>query len=128
MADDQTKLSDEKISKARNVAPTLLIGLGGTGKEVLLRFRRRLYERYGIFGFPTTGYLWIDTDTRNRNIDDQPLDHIMQQVMLRGVPLALRWLLPPGLPLRRAGRYLIADGQVREPADGRVAVRMRLER
>ncbi|HJQ25677.1 MAG TPA: tubulin-like doman-containing protein [Blastocatellia bacterium] len=83
MADDQTKLSDEKIAKARNVAPTLLVGLGGTGKEVLLRLRRRLYERYGIFGFPTMGYLWIDTDTRNRNIDDQPLDHIMQQVMLR---------------------------------------------
>jgi len=69
--------------KARSVAPTLLLGLGGTGKEVMLRLRKRFYERYGKFGFPTVGYLWIDTDTRNNNIDDQPLDHIMQQVMFK---------------------------------------------
>jgi hypothetical protein len=29
------------------VGPTLMIGLGGTGKEVLLRLRRKLVERYG---------------------------------------------------------------------------------
>ncbi|HJQ70918.1 MAG TPA: tubulin-like doman-containing protein [Blastocatellia bacterium] len=83
MADNQERFSSKKIAKARSVAPTILIGLGGTGKEVLLRLRRRLYERYGILGFPTMGYLWIDTDTRNRNIDNQPLDHVMEQVMLK---------------------------------------------
>lgn len=29
-----------------SVVPTLYIGLGGTGKDVLMRFRRRLYEDY----------------------------------------------------------------------------------
>ncbi|HVG19052.1 MAG TPA: tubulin-like doman-containing protein [Blastocatellia bacterium] len=83
MAEDQTKIIDGIANKVRNVAPTILIGVGGTGKEVLLRLRRRFYERYNMFGFDTVSYLWIDTDTRNRNIDDQPLDHIMEQVMFR---------------------------------------------
>src|ERR1044072_2309034 len=83
MADDQSKVTDTLTAGARNVAPTILLGLGGTGKEVLLRLRKRFYERYGEFGFPTVGYLWLDTDTRNTNIDDQPLDHIMQQVMFK---------------------------------------------
>ena len=30
-----------------NLAPTMLIGLGGTGKETLLRIRRMFYERGG---------------------------------------------------------------------------------
>lgn len=83
MADNQARIIDGIASRVRNVAPTIIIGLGGTGKEVLLRLRRRFYERYNIFGFPTVAYLWIDTDTRNRNIDDQPLDHIMEQVMFK---------------------------------------------
>jgi hypothetical protein len=29
-----------------SVVPTLFIGLGGTGKDVIMRFRRRLYEEY----------------------------------------------------------------------------------
>src|SRR5438309_430793 len=67
----------------RQVAPTILIGLGGTGKEILLRLRRRFYERYNFFGFPTMAYLWVDTDTRNINIDGQVLDHIMDAVKFR---------------------------------------------
>jgi len=81
MAEDQAR--PDQAGKVRHVAPTIIIGLGGTGKEVLLRLRRRFYERYNIFGFPTIAYLWVDTDTRNRNIDGQPLNHIMEQVMFR---------------------------------------------
>lgn len=83
MSDNQARIIDGIVNKVRNVAPTIIIGLGGTGKEVLLRLRRRFYERYNMFGFPTVAYLWVDTDTRNRNIDDQPLDHIMEQVMFK---------------------------------------------
>lgn len=79
MAEEQTQVG--AAGRVRNVAPTIIIGLGGTGKEVLLRLRRRFYEKYNDFSFPTIGHLWIDTDTRNIDIDDQPLDHIMQQVM-----------------------------------------------
>lgn len=83
MAEAQSKQAVGKAARVRHVAPTIVIGLGGTGKEVLLRLRRRFQERYNLFGFPTMGYLWVDTDTRNTNIDDKPLDHIMEQVMFR---------------------------------------------
>jgi Tubulin like len=49
-----------------NLAPTMLIGIGGTGKDVLLRIRRLFYERGGkkdnIIGYPIIGYLVLDTD------------------------------------------------------------------
>ena len=49
--------------KAQPIRPTLLIGLGGTGGDVLLRVRRKFQERFGdLSRFPTVGYLYIDTD------------------------------------------------------------------
>ncbi|HEX8140669.1 MAG TPA: tubulin-like doman-containing protein [Pyrinomonadaceae bacterium] len=84
MAEEQRNIVDGgTAANVRRVAPTILIGLGGTGKEVLLRLRRRFYERYNIFGFPTMAYLWIDTDTQNTDIDGQALDHIMESVLFR---------------------------------------------
>jgi Tubulin like len=84
MAEEQRNIVDDgTAANVRKVAPTILIGLGGTGKEVLLRLRRRFYERYNFFGFPTMAYLWVDTDTRNVNIDGQVLDHIMDAVKFR---------------------------------------------
>src|SRR5438034_7551738 len=65
------------------VEPTLLIGLGGTGKEVLLRLRQRFVEKYNIVGFPTMAYLWIDTDTQNHNIDGQAIDYIAEQALFK---------------------------------------------
>ncbi len=51
-------LQDNKL-----VSPTLLIGLGGTGKEVLLRLRRLVVERYGsLSNLPFVQYLHLDTD------------------------------------------------------------------
>lgn len=50
------------------IRPTLLIGLGGTGREVLLRVRQRFVERYGVAGFPAVSYLWIDTDVDNPEV------------------------------------------------------------
>ena len=56
---------DESFIKIR---PTLLIGLGGTGGDVLLRIRRRFCERYGsLQTFPIVSYLWIDTDTSEKS-------------------------------------------------------------
>jgi len=56
------------------LSPTLILGLGGTGKDVLLRIRKMFFERYGKnpfggIGFPVIGYLAIDTD-------DQKLDGV----------------------------------------------------
>ncbi|MCH9647695.1 MAG: hypothetical protein K0U98_05605 [Deltaproteobacteria bacterium] len=54
-----TKKNDNKP-----VSPTLMIGLGGTGKEVLLRLRRLVVERYGsLSALPFLRYVHVDTDT-----------------------------------------------------------------
>ena len=46
------------------VGPTLMIGLGGTGKEVLLRLRRKIVERYGSLNrLPFIKFMHLDTDT-----------------------------------------------------------------
>ncbi|MFW5629113.1 MAG: tubulin-like doman-containing protein [Candidatus Cloacimonadaceae bacterium] len=48
---------------------TLLIGVGGSGKEVIMRFRRKLNEMYdGLGRHPYIEYLWLDTDSRNKSI------------------------------------------------------------
>jgi hypothetical protein len=49
-----------------NITPTLVIGLGGTGKDTVLLLRKRLYESYqmidGCLGLPSVQFLVIDTD------------------------------------------------------------------
>jgi hypothetical protein len=45
------------------VGPTLVIGLGGTGKEALLRLRRKIVEQYGSLDrLPFLRFMHIDTD------------------------------------------------------------------
>ena len=67
MANESTTTAPEQV--ASYVAPTLLIGLGGTGKDVLLRIRRMFYERHGkradgSIGFPIVGYLALNPNAR----------------------------------------------------------------
>ena len=42
----QSIYSTAPTNVLESVVPTLFIGLGGTGKDVIMRFRRRLYEEY----------------------------------------------------------------------------------
>lgn len=59
-------MADREIIRIR---PTLLVGLGGTGGDVLLRIRRRFYEKFGnLEEFPIVAYLWIDTDRSEKHI------------------------------------------------------------
>jgi hypothetical protein len=45
------------------IRPTLILGLGGFGGEVLLKIRRRFYEQHGSLDeFPIVAYRWLDTD------------------------------------------------------------------
>ena len=44
--------------------PTVYIGLGGTGKEVLMRLRKRSYDKIGHRQRDFVRYLIIDTDAR----------------------------------------------------------------
>jgi hypothetical protein len=53
------------------VGPTLIIGLGGTGKEVLLRLRRKIVEGYGSLGrLPFLRFMHVDTD-KNQTAAEQ---------------------------------------------------------
>lgn len=53
-----------KIEESKPVSPTLFIGIGGTGKEVLLRLRRLVVERYGsLAALPFMQFVHMDTDT-----------------------------------------------------------------
>jgi hypothetical protein len=71
--------------------PTMIIGLGGTGKEVLLRIRRLFYERKGrnldgSIGYPIIGYLLVDTDaTKIDKIAKEPLSAFVSQNIRLGV-------------------------------------------
>jgi hypothetical protein len=48
----------------KDIVPTLVIGVGGTGLEVILRVRRLITESYGnLNNFPIVGFLHIDTDS-----------------------------------------------------------------
>ena len=47
----------------KSMLPTILVGVGGTGYEVLARVRRLVEETYGkLENFPILGFLIIDTD------------------------------------------------------------------
>lgn len=47
----------------KTIVPTLVIGLGGTGLEVIMRLRRLITESYdNLSNFPIVGFLHIDTD------------------------------------------------------------------
>jgi tubulin-like protein len=51
------------------VKPTIIIGIGGSGGDILLRVRRRFYERYGpLSEFPIVSYLWLDTDATEKDV------------------------------------------------------------
>jgi hypothetical protein len=59
---------EEKLLNA-DIKPTVIIGLGGTGGDVLLRIRKRFCERYGsLSDFPIVSYLWIDTDATENHV------------------------------------------------------------
>jgi hypothetical protein len=73
-------MTAESKSATRRQRPTLMIGLGGTGKQVLLNFRRLCYERFGEVTLPHVAHLWIDTDTRNVTLEGKPMDFLMREV------------------------------------------------
>jgi hypothetical protein len=89
---------------ASYLAPTLLIGLGGSGKDVLLRVRRMFYERHGrradgSVGFPIVGYLALDTDPGafERLEGESPSDFVLRNIQFKrgGTPEALDCTVEP---------------------------------
>ena len=123
--------------KTQEFMPTILIGLGGTGKEVLLRIRRQFVEKYGsINDFPILSYLYIDTDNapseesgiaRERDllindIDFQPSEKIFNPVnpsdyihRIHDVPHVKKWLNTTA-EIGKLGTMNTGAGQIRPAA------------
>jgi hypothetical protein len=117
--------------------PTILIGLGGTGKEVLLRIRRQFVEKYGnLNSFPIVSYLYIDTDNapseesgiaRERDflindIDFQPSEKVFNPVnpadyiyRINELPHIKPWLNTTG-EIANLGTMNTGAGQIRPAA------------
>jgi hypothetical protein len=61
--------SDKSDFKPAPVKPTIIVGLGGSGGDILLRIRKRFFEKYGSLSqFPIVSYVWIDTDATEKNV------------------------------------------------------------
>jgi hypothetical protein len=61
--------ADVKPLQEAPVKPTIIIGIGGSGGDILLRVRKRFYERYGpLSEFPIVSYLWLDTDATEKDV------------------------------------------------------------
>jgi len=123
--------------KTQELMPTIIIGLGGTGKEVLLRLRRQFVEKYGSLNdFPIISYLYIDTDNapseesglaRERDflindIDFLPSEKVFQSVnpsdyiyRIQDVPHVKEWLSTTG-EIAKLGTMNTGAGQIRPAA------------
>lgn len=67
----EVKSAEPVAGKIVEVRPTVFIGLGGTGMEILLRLRRRILQAdwkgqrlNSMAEFPVAGFLYFDTDKR----------------------------------------------------------------
>jgi hypothetical protein len=57
------------------VNPTVIIGLGGTGKDIIMRVRRLIVEHYGALeNLPVVSFLSIDTDDAPSGVNERFLN------------------------------------------------------
>ncbi|MGK7893971.1 MAG: tubulin-like doman-containing protein, partial [Xenococcus sp. (in: cyanobacteria)] len=57
--------------QSRTINRTICIGLGGTGRDVLMRIRRLIVDRYGDFKqLPVISFVHIDTDKATSRVTD----------------------------------------------------------
>lgn len=66
------------------MTPTVIIGLGGTGKEILVKIRRMIVEQYGsLDALPIVSFLHIDTE-QNAKVSE-PQTVLKQDISLRPI-------------------------------------------
>lgn len=64
------------------MTPTVVIGLGGTGKEVLLKVRRMIVESYrSLDALPIVSFLHVDTEQNAKVSEPQVV--LKQDISLR---------------------------------------------
>ena len=60
---------EQEQRNAQGLAPTLIIGIGGSGGDVLLRVRKKFFEMFGgVEEFPIVKYLWFDLDKSYQHV------------------------------------------------------------
>jgi hypothetical protein len=78
MTDNQEQARHHKF-----VTPTLFIGLGGTGREVLLRIRQEMVLEFGVAALPVHKFVWIDCDPNvGDQMDNKPFDWLLPAAQL----------------------------------------------
>jgi hypothetical protein len=66
------------------MTPTIVVGLGGTGKEVIIKIRRMIVETYGsLDALPIVAFLHVDTE-QNAKVSE-PQTVLKQDISLRPV-------------------------------------------
>lgn len=84
---------NSETEEFKKINSSIFIGLGGTGKHVLLTLRKKFFEKYGLKqGFPVNEFIWIDTDEQNVGLDGKAFDYTQKQVMFEKdeiVPLTI---------------------------------------
>ncbi|MCS6886399.1 MAG: tubulin-like doman-containing protein [Acidobacteriota bacterium] len=129
----QATIAAKTDANASKVRPTLLIGIGGTGGNVLQRVRNWVIDEYGSFyNFPIIKFLHLDTDERSskdtsKDITRDPLFKAKQFTDSEWIPLKvnvaqflevnsyprLKPWFKPDPQLRRLGDLGQGAGQVR---------------
>ena len=71
-------------TQSHKINRTICIGLGGTGRDVLMRIRRLIIERYGDFKeLPIISFVHIDTDKASSNVTGLRTGNTYQGIDLR---------------------------------------------
>jgi hypothetical protein len=70
-------MAETRVQEKR---PVLLVGLGGTGKQVLINLRRKIFEAYGEPLYPYIGNVMIDTDARSLTLEGKEYDYLSRMV------------------------------------------------
>ena len=84
----------------------VVIGLGGTGKEVLLRIRQRFVQELGVAGLPVMRYLLIDCDPDNDfDISGKSFDWLLPEAKLGASEL-----LPATIAQAQISAYVANQG------------------
>jgi hypothetical protein len=72
------------MAEYQGMTPTVVIGLGGTGKEILIKIRRMIVETYGsLDALPIVSFLHIDTEQNAKCSEPQVV--LKQDISLRPV-------------------------------------------
>ena len=77
----KTEVRKRKREYSGKIHPSVFIGLGGTGKHVLLSLRNKLFEKFRLKnGFPVMAFLCMDTDIQEMYLDNKETDTEMKYI------------------------------------------------